>query len=200
MCRAPASLPAPHTPLNHPPLGAFLVPLPLGIVSAHRSGSLRRVSNLLRRTNRQDDGLGLGRRGGGAGEGVRVSGWGRGGWGEPLGFLAAANGIGLGVAVLLGGGRAAGGGGGGRGIRFKGGEGALPLPQKAFPYPNTRPQPHSQPPVTAPPPNRFHIPRDRSTAALGLPRWPPLPFKQSPLVGGGGAFSRGAGPWTARLD
>ena len=47
---------------------------------------------------------------------------------------------------------------------------------KAFPYPSSIPQPHFQPPVTAPPPpNRFHIPRDRSATAVGRPRWPPSP-------------------------
>ena len=55
--------------------------------------------------------------------------------------------------------------------------GATPPPHcpdstpKAFPYPNTS----LQPPET-PPPAAFTSP----VTALGLPRWPPLPFKQSP--------------------
>ena len=62
------------------------------------------------------------------------------------------------------------------------------------PLPNTPaltlPERHSHPPTPAPtafptasnrpPPNRFHIPCARSTAALELPRSPPLPFKRSP--------------------
>ena len=69
-----------------------------------------------------------------------------------------------------------GGGPGGR-KSLEGGGGLPPFPPphctdptpKAFPYPNTSPQPHLQPPVTASP-NRFHIPCDRSATALGLPR------------------------------
>ena len=76
------------------------------------------------------------------------------------------------------------------GNRLKGGGGGgyPPLPS---PTALTLPQTHSHTPTPAPtafptasnrpPPNRFHIPCARSATALGLPRWPPLPFKQSPL-------------------
>ena len=46
---------------------------------------------------------------------------------------------------------------------------------KAFPYPKTSPQPHSQPPETASL-NRLHIPRERSATARGLSPMAPLPF------------------------
>ena len=86
-----------------------------------------------------------------------------------------------------------------------GGRGDPPLPRESLerggggppsPLPTalTLPERHSHTPTSAPtafptarnrpPPNRFHVPCDRSATALGLPRWPPLPFKQSP---GGGA-------------
>ena len=79
------------------------------------------------------------------------------------------------------------------GNRLKGGglpPSPLPPPHcpdstpKAFPSPGTSPQPHLQPPETASP-NRFHIPCDRSAAALGRSRCPPPPpFKRSPGAGG----------------
>ena len=67
---------------------------------------------------------------------------------------------------------------------LEGGGRGLPPPHctdstpKAFPYPNTSPQPHFQPPETASP-NRLHIPCDRSATALGLPRWPPSPSSKA---------------------
>ena len=53
---------------------------------------------------------------------------------------------------------------------------------KTFPYPNTSPNriPNRQKP---PPPNRFHIPCDRSATAPRLPPWPPSP--SSKALGGG---------------
>ena len=91
------------------------------------------------------------------------------------------------------------------GNRLKGGGGLPPPPvhrlyPKGIPIPQHQPQPHFQPPEIAPPPNRFHIPRDRSATALGLPRWPPpLPFKQSLGKGVQGAarrWCRGSSQWT----
>ena len=58
---------------------------------------------------------------------------------------------------------------------MKGG-GATP---KAFPYPNTSPNCISNRQKPLPPPNRFHIPWDRSTTALQLPRLPPPPPLQA---------------------
>ena len=72
--------------------------------------------------------------------------------------------------------RAGAGRGGRAGNRLKGGGGGPPSPPqhsgpdstpKAFPYPHTSPQPHFQPPVTAPQP--LHIPCDRSATALECP-------------------------------
>ena len=60
-------------------------------------------------------------------------------------------------------------------------QGGLPPPhcpdstQKAFPYPNTSPNRISN----RHPPNRFHVPCDRSATALGLPRWPPSPSSKA---------------------
>ena len=66
---------------------------------------------------------------------------------------------------------------------LEGGGGGLPPPNcpdstpKAFPYPNTSPNRISN--RQKPPHNRFHIPRDRSAPALGLPRWPPSPSSKT---------------------
>ena len=56
---------------------------------------------------------------------------------------------------------------------------------KAFPYPNTSPN-HISNRQKPPPPNRFHIPCNRSTTARELPRWhPPLQAKPGQRGGGG---------------
>ena len=84
---------------------------------------------------------------------------------------------------------------------LKGGGGGYPPPPqhsgrdstpKAFPYPNTSPNRISN--RQKPPPNRFHIPRGRSAAALELPQSQPSPSSKAVLQGRGSAAG---GQWTA---
>ena len=85
----------------------------------------------------------------------------------------------------------------GAGNRFKGGGGGYPPPPgpdspKGIPIPQRQPQPHFQPPVTAPQP--LHIPRDRPATAPECPRSHPSPSSKAPSGGSPGLAPSSTAP------